>query len=45
MAEELKFIIEHVFSNLKDYIDAQRKYATKIQNAGSMAAPAARNRT
>ena len=40
VADELKFIIEHVFANLRDYIEAQRTYATKIQNAGKMAAPA-----
>jgi len=34
VAEEMKFIIEHVFSNLKDYIDAQRAYSERIQNAG-----------
>lgn len=33
-AEEMRFIIEHVFSNLKEYIDAQRTYAKKVQNAG-----------
>jgi hypothetical protein len=41
IADELKFIIEHVFSNLKEYIDAQRTYAARIQNAGRAAAPAA----
>jgi hypothetical protein len=40
VADELKFIIEHVFSNLKDYIDSQRAYADRIQNAGRAAAPA-----
>lgn len=33
-AEEMRFIIEHVFSNLKEYTDAQRTYAKKVQNAG-----------
>jgi flagellar motility protein MotE (MotC chaperone) len=41
VAEELKFLLDHVFSNLKDYIDAQRMYAIKIQNAGRFATPAA----
>jgi hypothetical protein len=41
VADELKFIIEHVFSNLKEYIDAQRAYAERIQNAGRAAASAA----
>lgn len=31
-AEEMRFIIEHVFSNLQDHIEAQRIYAQKIQN-------------
>jgi hypothetical protein len=45
VADELKFIIEHVFSNLKEYIDAQRTYATRIQNAGRAAASATSDET
>jgi hypothetical protein len=36
-AEEMRDIIEHVFRNLKDYIDAQRRYAEKVQRTTSAA--------
>ncbi len=32
-AEEMRDIIDHVFRNLKDYVDAQRRYAEKVQRA------------
>jgi hypothetical protein len=35
-AEDMQFIIEHVFSTLKDYIDAQLTYAVRIQKAGKV---------
>ncbi len=46
-AGEMRDIIEHVFRNLKDYIDAQRRYAEKVQRIArapgspSSASPAA----
>ncbi len=30
-AEEMRYILEHLFINLKDYIDAQKEYAKRLQ--------------
>ena len=30
-AEEMRFILEHFFINLKDFLDSQREYARRLQ--------------